>query len=265
MNQRTAAEISRLSVLRQHCLPVLLVIGIGVGFSSTGFFVIRSWEQRNIQKAFLAAADDRTSAVKGAFETEVAMLELVRSSLISDGRIEREEFREILVPFLARSADIRAVEWVPRVPDGWRAKYEAAAHRDGIQGFQFTEMDPQGQVITAGKRDEYYPIYFIGPSAGNQAIYGYDVGSEPARLATLLLACDTGRTVASSRITFVQTDKEQGDGFLVCLPVYEKDKPVKTVADRRKNLMGFVLGVFRPNDMIGSASKSCNRKASTWA
>ncbi len=253
MNQRISSEFSRLSALREHCLPVLFVIAVGISLSLTGFFVIRSWEQRNVQKAFLASADDRTSAVKGAFETEVAMLELVRSSLISDGRIEREEFREILVPFLARSADIRAVEWVPRVPDSERAKYEAAAHRDGIQEFRFTEMDRQGQLVTAGKRAEYFPIYFIGPQVGNQAIFGYDVGSEAARLETLRLACDTGQTVASSRMTFVQTDSEQGDGFLVCLPVYEKDRPVKTVADRRKNLMGFILGVFRPNDMISSA------------
>ena len=176
---------------------MLLVIGIGVGFSLTGFFVIRSWERRNIEKAFLAAADDRTSAVKGAFETEVAMLELVRSSLISDGRIEREEFREILVPFLARSADIRAVEWVPRVPDGWRAKYEAAVRRDGIKGFQFTEMDPQGQMITAGKRDEYFPIYFIGPRPATRPFMAMTWARSRPGWRRSCSPATPGRTVAS--------------------------------------------------------------------
>jgi hypothetical protein len=114
-------------------------------------------------------------------------------------------------------------------------------------------MDRQGRLVAASQRAEYFPIYFIGPQVGNRPIFGYDVGSEPARLATLRLACDTGRTVASSRMTFVRTDSEQGDGFLVCLPVYEKDKPVNTLPERRKNLMGFILGVFRPNDMISSA------------
>ncbi len=41
--------------------------------------------------------------------------------------------------------------------------------------------------------------------------------------------------------------------FLVCLPVYEKGKPVKTAADRRTYLMGFILGVFRPIDMLNAA------------
>jgi HD-GYP domain-containing protein (c-di-GMP phosphodiesterase class II) len=112
-------------------------------------------------------------------------------------------------------------------------------------------MDRRGQMVSAPRRAEYFPVYFIGPQVGNQSVYGYDVGSEPARLATLRLACDTGKTVASSRITFVQN--ENSDGFLVCLPVYEKDKPAEKLADRRKNLMGFILGVFRPNDMIDSA------------
>jgi CHASE1-domain containing sensor protein len=251
MNQQITSKISRMSAIRQHCLPVLWVAGIGIGLSLTAFFVIRSWEHRNIEKSFRAAADDRTSAVKGAFETELAMLELVRSSLISDGRIEREEFREILVPFLSRSHDIRAVEWVPRVPGSRRAEYEAAARRDGIKGFQFTEMDKRGDMVVAQRREEYFPIFFIGPHSGNQYVYGYDVGSESSRLATLRLACDTGKNVASARIAFVRD--EHGDGFIVCLPVYEKDKPTETVADRRKHLMGFILGVFRPNEMINSA------------
>jgi CHASE1-domain containing sensor protein len=240
-----------MSALRQHCLPVLWVVGLGVGLSLTAFFVIRSWEQRTIEKAFLTAADDRTSAVKAAFETELAMLELVRSSLISDGRIEREEFREILLPFLSRSRDIRAVEWIPRVADSRRAEFEAAARRDGIKGFQFTELDHQGKLVEAGRREEYFPIFFIGPVAHNEAIFGYDVASEPSRLATLRRACDTGKTVASARIAFAQDAKE--DGFLVCFPVYEKNKPTEKVADRRKNLMGFIMGVFRPSEMIDSA------------
>jgi hypothetical protein len=71
-------------------------------------------------------------------------------------------------------------------------------------------------------------------------------------LESLKLACDTNRTVASGRIVLVQ-DANSAGGFLVYLPVYEKGKPAESIADRRKNLMGVILGVFRPNDMIESA------------
>ena len=66
------------------------------------------------------------------------------------------------------------------------------------------------------------------------------------------MARDSGNTVASGQIAFLK-DEESAGGFFVCLPVYEKDKPVNDLENRRKNLKGFVLGVFKPSDMIESA------------
>jgi hypothetical protein len=43
------------------------------------------------------------------------------------------------------------------------------------------------------------------------------------------------------------------DGFLVYLPTYEKDKPTDNLAARRANLWGFLLGVFRPDEMLTAA------------
>lgn len=261
MNEHLPSKTSNDSTLWQHCMPAVWVACIGIGFSLTVFFVIRSWEQKNAEKAFRLAAEDRATAVKGAFDTELAMLELVRSALISDDRIEQTEFREILEPFLARSSGIQSVEWIPRVPGNQRTEFEAAARRDGITGFRITEVTKDGQVIEASQRDEYYPVHFIGPQVGNKSVFGLDLGSESTRFEPLKLARDTGKTTASGRFTFVedtQSDdaedaKNKKDGFLVCLPTYHKGKPVDTVADRRQNLAGFVIGVFRPSEMIESA------------
>jgi HD-GYP domain-containing protein (c-di-GMP phosphodiesterase class II)/CHASE1-domain containing sensor protein len=251
MKPSSLSEPERLSQWRHRCWPVVLVVGAGVVLAVVVFFLMRVWEQKSIEEAFRLAAEDRARAVKGAFETELAMMELVRSSLISDGRIERQEFTEILVPFLSRTSNIKAVEWVPRVLDKQREAFETATQRDGIEGFRISEMDKNGRMTLAPRRDAYYPVYFIGPLQSNKSVLGYDVGSEPTRLESLDLARDTGKTAASGRFAFV--DEPNVDGFLVCLPVYEKDKPVARVADRRQNLMGFILGVFRPIDMIDAA------------
>ena len=77
------------------------------------------------ESAFRLAAEDRATAVKGTFETEIAMLELIRSGLMAAGNVERDEFAEILSPFLTRSRSIQAVEWVPRVPDSRRLEYRS--------------------------------------------------------------------------------------------------------------------------------------------
>ena len=231
---------------------MLLAVAAGVGFSAAMFFVVRWWESRNIAATFQSAAADRTTAVKGIFDTEVGMLELVRSSLMADGKVERDEFRETLAPFLAHPGSIMAVEWLPRVLDSQRVQCEAAARRDGQSWFQITEVGSNGRIVPAARRDEYFPIYFIGPHRGDPSVFGFDVASEPTRLECLRLACDTGKPVASGRISFVQ-DRGSTDGFLLCLPVYEKGKVLMIEADRRKNLFGFLLGVFRPDEMLESA------------
>jgi CHASE1-domain containing sensor protein len=252
MSHRLPFGISRASLLHHRYWPVVWAIGVGVAFSLAVFLLVRWWESQNIDKAFRLAANDRASTVKATFATEVAMLELIRSSLISDGRIERGEFRDILMPFHAYDHSIEAVQWIPRVPDSRRQDFEAAARRDGLNDFQIVEMDKDGRRVKARRRDEYFPIYFAGPRPGDKAIFGYDVASESTRLESLRLARDAGKTVASGRIAFVE-DAARLDGFLVYLPVYQKGKPVRSVADRRKNLLGFILGVFRPGEMLETA------------
>lgn len=248
----SSTQASRISAIGKPRLPVIVTLACGVVFSLAVYWVLQTRQHKEVGEAFRLAAEDRALAVKTAFETELAMMEIVRSALVTDGRIERQEFREILAPFLSRSNDIRAVEWVPRVPDSRRAEYEEAARREGIERFQINEVNAAGESVAAPRRDEYFPIYFIGPQQGNDVAYGYDLASEPSRWEALQMARDTGKTIASARISFVHDIQSTG-GFFVCLPVYEKDKPVKELADRRKYLMGFVLGVFRPSDMIESA------------
>jgi HD-GYP domain-containing protein (c-di-GMP phosphodiesterase class II)/CHASE1-domain containing sensor protein len=236
---------------------VALTLCLGVGFSLAAFASVRWWETHDIEKTFRLAAEDRAAAVKNTFDTEIAMLELVRSALLSDGRIERDEFHELATPFIARSNSIMAVEWVPRVTAQQRAEFEAEARRQGLKDFQITETDRDGQLTAAADRPEYYPILFIGPSSGDDPVYGYDVGSETVRLNALDKARDTGKIITSGRIEFVQ-DAANRDGFLAVLPVYLPGKPAKTLAQRRDNLWGFVLGVFQPRDMLESALNKFN-------
>jgi CHASE1-domain containing sensor protein len=171
---------------------------------------------------------------------------------MADGKIERDEFREALEPFLARSSDILSIEWVPRVPGDEREKYETAAQREGVEGFHFTAQNAKGDIVSDPLRNEYFPIYYIGPQQGSNIAYGYDLASEPVRWEALQWARDSGDIVASGQIAFLKNEHSAG-GFFVCLPVYEKNQPTKTRQDRKKNLKGFILGVFKPSDMIQSA------------
>ena len=265
MNDRQPFSGLQISTLWDRHLPVLLAVCAGVGFSVAVFFVVRWWESRDIAAAFQSAAADRAFAVKNTFETEVGMLELFRAALMTDGKVEKDEFHEILMPFHSHDKSIEAVEWLPRVPDSQRQEFEAAARRNGFEGFQITEADKAGQMMPAGNRSEYFPIYFSGPRPADKGIVGYDVGSEAARLETLCQARDSGKAVASGRIDFVQ-DSEKAGGFLVCLPVYEKDKPIEDCCGSPQvPLSASFSASFGQATCSMRPSDNSSRKGSTWA
>jgi CHASE1-domain containing sensor protein len=251
-NDQSRSGFSHISALWNRYLAVSLTLVAGIGFSVTVLFAVRWWESRDIAAVFRLAAEDRANAVKNTFEIELGMLNLVGAALMSDGRVEKDEFQEVLQPFHARDKSIEAVEWIPRVPGARRRQFETAARQNGFEGFQITETDRIGTIVPARQRDEYFPIYFCGPRPLAPGITGYDVGSEATRLESLRRARDSGKATASGRIDFIQDPAGDG-GFLVTLPVYEKGRPLNTVADRRRRLMGFIMGVFRPVDMLGVA------------
>ena len=249
---RPTYNFARLSSLWNRYSPVAWIALIGVVFSLAVFSTVRWWEYEDIDKTFRLAAEDRALAVKGTFETEVAMLELVRSALEDRSHIRRDDFSRLVVPFGPRSRSIEAVEWVPRVLGSERAEFVANVRRHGLAEFRITDVGPDGLMKTAPQKNNYYPILFVGPRKAKDSVYGFDVASESTRRKALLHACDTGETIASGRINFVQ-DEENTAGFLVVLPVYNNGKPLNNIAARRENLRGFVLGVFRPNDMLTAA------------
>jgi len=216
------------------------------------FIVVRRWERERIRSDFQRAADDRFSALRRGIELKVLLLESLRALYVGSHEVERHEFHEFVKPFLARLRGVQALEWIPRVPDAHRAAYERAARQDGFSGFQITQREAQGRMVRAAERQEYFPVYFVEPYEGNEVALGFDLASNPTRLAALTRSRDAGKMIATARITLVQ---ETGDqfGFLIFLPVYRKGAPTDSTEARHENLEGFVLGVFCIGDILEHA------------
>ncbi len=201
---------------------------------------------------FTREAEERIFALEKQLTSDVLILESLHALFDASERVKRDEFRAFVAPLLVHHAEIQALEWIPRVRDSERAVYERTARRDGLDGFQITERQTQGVMVPAGKREEYFPVYFVEPLKGNERAVGFDLGSEPTRLAALAEARRTGKIVATKRITLVQ-ETDQQFGVLILVPVYRKGAPTNTPEERYENLEGFVLGVFRVGDMVKRA------------
>ena len=213
------------------------------------------WDRQDASKRRSAwPPKSRTTAVKSIFETELAMLELIRTSLISDKKVERQEFQRYSrsVPF-PLSDSIEAVEvGLGQLRTVTGRNLEATRAHEESKAFASPSW-ATGRLVDARRRDECSPILFIGPTVKDKAVYGYDVASRADSLGIAPISPRHRRHRRQRAICFHPGQNFGVIGFLVCLPVYRIDKPSETVANRGRISSDFWWGIFRPADMIGAA------------
>lgn len=226
---------------------IVFTIVVGVMLSFTAFFVTRNLEWQDMQMRFDQLIDKQFASLKRELDLSVEVLLGVKGIFDASEFVSREEFQLFTAPKLASYPTIQALEWIPKVTAEQRAAYEASAHKDGFASFSITERHRQGQMVPAGARAEYFPVFYMEPYKGNEAALGFDLASNTERLMTLTQSRDTGSKLATSRFILVQEQSQQF-GFLIFVPIYQ-GKP-RTLAERHKNIKGFVLGVYRIGDIF---------------
>lgn len=139
----------------------------------------------------------------------------------------------------------------------------------GIQGLGFSQLIPKQQLAghIAAIRKQGFPQYTIRPE-GEREIYssiiylepfkdrnlrafGFDMYSEPVRRAAMAQARDNNTAALSGKVILVQeTNKDIQAGTLMYVPVYRKNRPIDTIAQRREALAGWVYSPFRMSDLL---------------
>jgi len=228
-------------------LAIILTTTIGIVFSISASFTTYNLEHKRILAEFRQLAIDRAAMLNQENKAiNLEVLEGIRGLFRSSKKVTRAEFKTFVTGTITRHSTIQALEWIPRITVSKRDQYELEARTDGLTNFQIREKR-NGQMLRANNREEYFPVYFVEPLAGNTKALGFDLASNKTRLDALIKSRDSGKPVATSRITLVQETAKQA-GFLVFLPVYHGEP--KTISERREHLVGFVLGVFRVGNMI---------------
>lgn len=233
----------------------LLTLGfiavLGVFASVIAFRLVDGIELERAELAFQRTATERVTAVENRIVAELTIVRSIVALFESAPSVSRDQFSTFVRTAVGDSRVTQALEWIPRVPALERTAYVRAARADGFSEFLLTERSPEGDLTEAGDRPEYFPVYYVVPFVGNEGALGFDLASNPSRLAALAKSRDTGRMVASSRIDLVQATQDPA-GILVFLPVYRSDAPRDTIEERRESLAGFALGVFRVSHLIAS-------------
>jgi CHASE1-domain containing sensor protein len=241
-----------LAWFRQYIL-VFFVLGIGVAASVAGFRQFVLIEESEKRRSFVLAASDRLVAIERSIQSNLDSVLSVKSFFESNLVVHREQFRSFVSPMLKRNGALKALEWVPNVPAKDRDEFEAIAKSEGFSNFRFTERDKKGKLVSAGMRENYFPVFYVEPMKGNEGAFGFDLGSSVNRRNALELARDSGRLTTSESITLVQNRRK---GVLLFAPIFQAGGPSHTIELRRKNIVGFALGVLEIQNMIAAAFSS---------
>jgi signal transduction histidine kinase/integral membrane sensor domain MASE1 len=218
--------------------PLFVTFAVVVGL----FIHSSRFEQNKIRFEFDHHAESLVADVEEGLKGTLECLYAIEGFFAGSQSVDRREFRDFVSPLLARHKALHALGWDARVPAAGRAAYERRLREEGFAGFRIVERSPEGTLVPAGQRPEYFPVTYIEPLDGNRAALGFDVASGPFRWEALRRAAATGRATATAPIHLVQ-DGRSRPGLAIFLPIYKG-----RVEDGSPE--GYAVGLFLLNDML---------------
>lgn len=94
-------------------------------------------------------------------------------------------------------------------------------------------------------------LYLEPHDARNKHALGFDMASESVRREAMERARDENTSAVSAKVTLVQEiDSSPQPGFLMYVPVFQRELPAGTVVERRQALLGYVYSPFRAGDFL---------------
>ncbi|WP_074116716.1 EAL domain-containing protein [Bradyrhizobium sp. AS23.2] len=223
--------------------PALVAAGVGLLFSLVGAAAVARWEDRVNRIEFENAAETEAIVMQNGMSEYISRLVALRTLFESTNEaITRSEFETFSARLFERHPGMLRIAWLPRVNREERAKYEAAAITDGVSGYRVKSLMGDAFAV-APQSDEYYPVFY-STQPKTSPVYGMDYASVPERRTVLERARDNDRVASLRMHLYEPKEGSRLPDVLVALPVYAKGTSRDTVADRRRNLAGFVVGVF---------------------
>lgn len=226
--------------------PIALTFIAGLLVSLCIFTVLKQWDLDNQRLSFESRARDYTYAIENDLGRISSVLEGIGDSVQVYGIKDRGQFKNLVRPVLRHHKSIQAISWNPIISNGQRPLLVSKARAEGLDYFQFSERNSNKDLVRASSRRNYIVVYFIEPLEPNQFALGYDIASNPTRKRAINQAFQSGKMVATERITLVQ-ETDQQRGVLILIPIYKTKNPSKQEAQ------GLLVGVLRLGDVVTQA------------
>lgn len=241
---QSSASVSALRKL-QVCVPLVVLFSL-LAFGYAKF------EAETLER-FDAEVDNLTDGAYLDVQGQLLDYERTLIGVVSYFRgsesISDEEFDAYTQSLVKSFSSLVAVQWVPRVDKNNLGQFEQQAQQSLGTEYRVHGQDDKSLSISL-PRDFYYPVRYLRPLKGNEAVLGFDMSSSSERLSVIEQALQTGRSVATSPISLLQSETlNQGGqesspekGFLIVFPI----QPSKN--------QNVIVGVYRISPVFRSVS-----------
>ncbi|MFZ4551968.1 MAG: bifunctional diguanylate cyclase/phosphodiesterase [Aquabacterium sp.] len=222
-----------------------LVLLVGLILSLAAWLQAAKREQAQADEAFTADATSLQQRLAQQLDHYIDALGAFQALFQANDAVGRRTFHQRFVDMAPEREypALTAIQFARQVTLEERSEFERRVSGDRSitrQGY------PGFQIKPAGDRPLYVPIVFNEPMANNQAAFGFDILTRPLLKEAMERARDNGRSSLSQPVVLIQG----GVGFIVRLPVYKLNRPVKSLEERHKAFIGTVSGVFRAPDLM---------------
>src|SRR5262245_21339421 len=220
----------------------MLLVG---GLASTGLFVVaREREREQIQRDFERAADDLEAPLLARIDANLELLASIGRFYASSRSVEADEFARFTVGALSSLSGLEALAWLPRVPAAGLREYVARTPASlGLpQGYEVRRLDGRPWTAAPSENDpaDVFPVFYVEPFPN--ALWGIDLGLDGGARTAMEQARD--RAAASSTPAPALGAGSPDPGYFVFLALYGSGRAPESVAERRRDLIGFALSVL---------------------
>lgn len=135
-------------------------------------------ENDRIKEEFRTDNRQIISSINKAIDNQIIFLKMFSAlfSTVSEN-ITRQQFTNFTNHILLLQPSIRAIQWAKRIEDKDREYYEDLAQQETGIDHGFRDRFQNNTFFPSPKRDIYYPIYYVNPFVGNEAVFLYDPSS----------------------------------------------------------------------------------------
>lgn len=233
--------------IKEHvagALPIA-ISAISLIVTITIFVITNNLIEKQINTEFKSEAESIHATLEGRLQEYVSLLVGGRGLFQASDNVNRDEWNKYVTNFDIENkySGIQGIGYSEIVYPEDKESYEQSVRDEGFEDFV---------IRPEGERDIYTSIIFLEPfDERNKQAFGFDMFQEITRNTAMTSAYETGNPALSGKVTLVQEiDEDVQSGFLIYLPIYEKNVSLNTVSDRKNATKGYVYSPFRMNNFM---------------